>query len=283
MRNKLIEPGRVAAMAVLFTVLMIVYLVFLYKLQIVEGEIYYNRSSELTSTERTVTAARGNILDRYGRVLVSNAECYNIKIDTEKLFANEDPNSVILELINMVSGYGDSYTDDLPITKTPPFEYDPNMTEIQRTMLKAYFVRQGLPEDCSAIELMSYMRTRYSIDNSYTAEEMRIIAGVRYSINVRYAVNTADYIFVEDASMELISSIMEQKLAGIEVDRAYVREYSTEYAAHILGYTGLMTQEEYERYSLLDYANDAMVGKDGIEYAFESYLHGKDGEVKAHE
>ena len=124
------------------------------------------------------------------------------------------------------------------------------------------------------------MRTRYSIDNSYTAEEMRIIAGVRYSINVRYAVNTADYIFVEDASMQLISSIMEQKLAGIEVSRAYVREYSTEYAAHILGYTGLMTQEEYERYSLLDYANDAMVGKDGIEYAFESYLHGQDGEVK---
>ena len=279
MRNKLIEPGRVAAMAVLFTVLMIVYLVFLYKLQIVEGEIYYNRSSELTSTERTVTAARGNILDRYGRVLVSNAECYNIKIDTEKLFANEDPNSVILELINMVSGYGDSYTDDLPITKAPPFEYDPNMTEIQRTMLKAYFVRQGLPEDCSAIELMSYMRTRYEIDNSYSAEEMRVIAGVRYSINVRYAINTADYIFVQDASMKLITSIMENKLTGIEVERAYVRQYSTEYAAHILGYTGLMTQEEFEKYSLLDYSTDATVGKDGVEYAFENYLHGQDGKV----
>ena len=279
MRNKLIEPGRVAAMAVLFTVLMIVYLVFLYKLQIVEGEIYYNRSSELTSTERTVTAARGNILDRYGRVLVSNAECYNIKIDTEKLFANEDPNSVILELINMVSGYGDSYTDDLPITKAPPFEYDPNMTEIQRTMLKAYFVRQGLPEDCSAIELMSYMRTRYNIDNSYSAEEMRVIAGVRYSINVRYAINTADYIFVQDASMKLITSIMENKLTGIEVERAYVRQYSTEYAAHILGYTGLMTQEEFEKYSLLDYSTDATVGKDGVEYAFENYLHGQDGKV----
>ena len=42
MRKKLIEPGRVAAMAVLFTVVMIVYLVFLYKLQIVEGEIRFN-------------------------------------------------------------------------------------------------------------------------------------------------------------------------------------------------------------------------------------------------
>ena len=279
MNKRLIKPARLVAMAVILVLLLTVYLVFLYRLQIIEGEAYYNRSNEISKTTRPVTAARGNILDRYGRVLVSNKECYNLQIDTDKLFANEDPNAVILELVKMVQSFGDSYTDDLPISMEPPFEYDENMTAIQRTMLNAYFKRQELDENSSAVELMSYMRTRYNIDNSYTAEEMRIIAGVRYSINVRYAVNTADYIFVEDASMELISSIMEQKLAGIEVDRAYVREYSTEYAAHILGYTGLMTQEEYERYSLLDYANDAMVGKDGIEYAFESYLHGKDGEV----
>ena len=280
MNKRLIKPARLVAMAVILLVLLTVYLVFLYKLQIIKGEEYYNRSNEITTTTRTVTAARGNILDRYGRVLVSNKECYNLQIDTDKLFANEDPNAVILELVKMVQSFGDSYTDDLPISMEPPFEYDENMTAIQRTMLNAYFKRQELDPNSTAVELMSYMRTRYNIDNSYTAEEMRIIAGVRYSINVRYAVNTADYIFVEDASMQLISSIMEQKLAGIEVDRAYVREYSTEYAAHILGYTGLMTQEEYERYSLLDYANDAMVGKDGIEYAFESYLHGKDGEVE---
>ena len=280
MNKRLIKPGRLVAMALILLILLTVYLVFLYRLQIIEGEAYYNRSNEITQTTRPVTAARGNILDRYGRVLVSNKECYNLQIDTDKLFANEDPNAVILELVKMVQSFGDSYTDDLPISMEPPFEYDENMTAIQRTMLNAYFKRQELDPNSTAVELMSYMRTRYGIDNSYTAEEMRIIAGVRYSINVRYAVNTADYIFVEDASMQLISSIMEQKLAGIEVDRAYVREYSTEYAAHILGYTGLMTQEEYERYSLLDYANDAMVGKDGIEYAFESYLHGKDGEVR---
>ena len=278
----LIKRGRVTALAIIFFAIILVYLVFLYKLQIIEGEAYYNQSNEITKETRTVTAARGNILDRYGRVLVSNKECYNIKIDTTKLFANDDPNKVILELIEMVSGYGDQYTDDLPITKSPPFEYDENMTEIQKTMLTAYIEDKAdeLPEDPTAIELMSYMRTRYSIDNSYSAEEMRLIAGVRYSINVRYAINTADYIFVEDASMELISTIMENKLTGIEVSRAYTREYGTEYAAHLLGYVGLMTQEEYEKYSLYDYANDANVGKDGIEYAFEEYLHGKDGEVE---
>ncbi len=279
MHNRLVKPSRVAGLIILILLLLTVYLVALYKLQIIEGEANYNRSSELTNSERIVTAARGNIYDRYGRTLVSNEETYNLKIDTDKLFANEDPNSVILELVHMVQGYGDEYTDDLPITMTPPFEYDPDMTAIQRTMLDAYYVRQEIDPNSTAVELMSYLRTRYNIDNSYSAEEMRIIAGVRYSINVRYAVNTADYVFVEDASMKLISSIMENKLVGIEVERAYSRKYGTEYAAHILGYTGLMTQEEYEKYSLLNYSTDAMVGKDGVEYAFENYLHGKDGKV----
>ena len=279
---KLVKPSRVAALLIIFVIIILVYLVFLYKLQIIEGERYYHRNEELIKETKTVTAARGNILDRYGRILVSNKEAYNIKIDITKLFASEDPNSVILDLVDMVRGYGDDYTDDLPITLTPPFEYDPNMTEIQSTMLKAYFRDKGdnLPENPTAVELMAYMRTRYDIDNSYSAEQMRLIAGVRYSINVRYAINTADYVFVQDASMGLISSIMENKLTGIEVSRAYVRHYNTQYAAHLLGYVGLMTKEEYEKYNLLEYANDAYVGKDGIEYAFETELHGKDGEVE---
>ena len=287
MHHRLVRSGRVAGMIVFLIILTTVYVYFLYQLQIIEGEEYYARSSMITNETRVVTAARGNILDRYGRVLVSNSETYNLTIDTTKLFANEDPNETILGLVKMVEGYGDTYTDDLPITRDPPFEYTADMTEIQRTMLKAYIKDKAKelkdicadPENPTAVELMSYMRGRYSIDNSYSAQEMRVIAGVRYSINVRYAVNTADYIFVENASMKLITSIMENKLAGINVDRAYKREYGTYYAAHILGYVGLMTQEEYEKYSLMKYSTDAYVGKDGVEYAFENYLHGKDGEV----
>ena len=276
--NKLVNKPRLAVMIAILVILVIVYIVFLYQLQIIEGEAYYNRSNEITTDKKSVTAARGNILDRYGRVLATNKECYNLEIDTTKLFDSEDPNATILELVELVSRYGDTYTDDLPITAAPPFEYT-DMTDLQKTMLNAYFDDKKLPRDTSAVELLSYMRGRYNIDNSYSSEEMRIIAGVRYGINVRYAINTDDYIFVQDASMELITSIMESKLVGINVTRAYVRDVKTEYAAHLLGYVGLMTQAEYEKYSLLEYANNAYVGKDGIEYACESYLHGKDGEV----
>lgn len=276
--NKLIHPGRVTALAVLLALLIILYIVFLYKLQIIEGEEYYNKSSELVTDKKSVTAARGNLLDRYGRVLATNKECYNLEIDTTKLFDSDDPNATILELVELVSKYGDVYNDDLPITALPPFEYT-DMTALQRTMLNAYFDDKKMSHDTTAVELLSYMRTRYDIDNSYSAEQMRMIAGVRYGINVRYAINTDNYIFVEDASMQLITSILESKLVGINVTRAYARELNTEYAAHLLGYVGLMTQDEYEKYSLMEYSNNAYVGKDGAEYAFENYLHGADGEV----
>ena len=284
--KKLVKPGRLTTLAILLVLLLAIYVYFLYQVQIVDGTEYYNRSSAITKETRVVTAARGNILDRYGRVLISNKECYNLVIDSTKLFANDDPNAVILELIDMVEGFGDTYTDDLPITTEPPFEYI-DMTDIQRTMLDAYFADKasdfkeaGISASPTAVELMSYMRTRYEISNEYSAEQMRKIAGLRYSINVRYAVNTGEYVFVQDASMKLISSIMENKLNGIEVKRSFTRQYHTENAAHILGYVGLMTEAEYEKYSLLDYANDAMVGKDGAENAFEEYLHGQDGEVE---
>ncbi|HAJ65206.1 MAG TPA: hypothetical protein DCM61_01315, partial [Clostridiales bacterium] len=230
--NKMISKERVVAMAVLLVLLLAVYLVFLYRVQIIEGEEYYLAGSQMQTKEETITASRGDILDRYGRVLISNKECYDLTIDTAKLFASEDPNAVLLELIDMVNEFGDTYIDDLPISMEPPFDYDPNMTEIQRTMLEAYFKdkEKSLPANPTAVELLSYMRTRYDIDSNYTSEQMRKIAGLRYSINVRYAINTAEYVFVQDASMKLITSIMETKLAGIQVKRSFTRDYQTNYA-----------------------------------------------------
>ena len=80
--NKVISKERVLALALMLAVLLILYFVFLYNVSIIEGERYYAASSEITTKPETVTAARGDILDRYGRVLISNKECYNLTIDT---------------------------------------------------------------------------------------------------------------------------------------------------------------------------------------------------------
>lgn len=283
--KKLISSGRLFAFGVLVVTLIALCVVTLYKLQIIEGAAYYEESQNNQASNQTVTAARGNILDRYGRVLVSNRECYNLKISDTRLFSDEveDPNAVILEMINMVEAAGETYIDDLPITKEPPFEYT-DMTALQRTLLTAYLDSKGLDEDTTAVELMSYFRTRYDIANSYNAEEMRKIASVRYALNVRYSINTNPYVFVEDASIDLISDLMGVVGNVVEVETSYVREYNTQYAAHILGYVQAMSEEDMAKYRPQDensgYDYDTKVGRDGVEYTFEDWLHGTNGTAR---
>ena len=68
------------------------------------------------------------------------------------------------------------------------------------------------------------------------------------------------------------------RLPGVEIEMKPVREYtSNQLAAHLLGYIGEVSEKElnsadFENYNPGDYA-----GKNGIERALESELHGTDG------
>ena len=169
--DKLITSGRLLFMAALTAFLLIAADITLYKLQIVEGERYARESRDSLSSTIRVTAARGNIMDRYGRVLIENRVCNNLLIDTNSLFGDQSAaaiakaNETILRLTSAVTAYGDTYNDTLPVTRTPPFEYT-EMTAIQRATLNAYLKERKLGENATAVELMAYMRNRYSIDNS---------------------------------------------------------------------------------------------------------------------
>ena len=278
--DKTIKPWRLAVTIILVLSLTVVYLINLYRLQIVEGAEYYAQSQNSIVTTNTVIAARGNILDRYGRVLVSNKVCNNIYINADELFEQPDPNAVILELVQAVKDSGNTYTDTLPITKEAPFEYVSNMTDLQKTRLDAYLEANKLPASTTAVELMAFFRDAFDIDNNYTSEQMREVAGVRYEIKIRYVINTSDYVFAEDVSIDIITKLMENNVPGFTVQSSYVREYNTDYAAHLLGYVGMMDEKEYKEYRNYGYPLNAMVGKEGAENAFESYLHGTDGTAR---
>lgn len=279
--QKMVKPIRLVVLAVVFVLLLGVYFVALYKLQIIGGREYYAVGETETKEDITIAAARGNILDRYGRLLVSNSLCNNLSINVTELFSQDDPNAVILELCSAVERFGDTYTDTLPITKAPPFEFT-EMDTLQKSMLDAWLKANDMPLDSSAVEILAAMRTRYSVGSEYNAEDARRIVGVRYEINDRFNINTTPYVFAEDVSMPLLTYLMEQDIPGFELSSSYVREYKTQYAAHLLGYTGKLTAEEWATYAGKDYSLDAYVGKDGVEYAFEGYLHSVDGEAEVY-
>jgi penicillin-binding protein 2 len=277
--DKIIKPWRLAVLIILVISLMTIFLITLYRLQIIDGAAYYEQSENSIVTTRTVAAARGNILDRYGRVLVSNKVCNNLTINSDQLFEQPDPNSVILELVKDVEDSGNTYTDTLPITKEAPFEYVSDMTDLQQTRLSAYLKANKLSESTSAVELMAFFRNAFKIDDNYSSEQMRTIAGVRYEIKIRYVINTSEYVFAENVSMDLITKLMENNVPGFVVESSYIRVYNTTYASQLLGYVGMMNEDEYKDYKNNGYSLNALVGKNGTEKAFESYLHGTDGEA----
>ncbi len=67
-------------------------------------------------------------------------------------------------------------------------------------------------------------------------------------------------------------------LPGFLIETRPQREYPfSEATAHLLGYTGPLTDKEDEKIDLYDYRRSDWVGRDGLEKAYESYLRGYSG------
>ena len=275
----------------------------LYDAQMIHGAEYLARSQNSIAETQTVEAARGDILDRYGRVLVSNRVTYQVALNTDAMEKNR--NDILLALIRIARDAGVEWEDTLPITAQPPFrnttdtpfqypttdeEGSPttSLTRLGRLAVKMKWIddptadgAQGAPLP-TAEELLEKMRESFQLE--LEGADMRAVAGVLYELYYRSMVNSwPPYVFAEGVDIDFISKVKEQGLSGVEIEAATVRTYNTEYAAHLLGRVGAI--ENWDAYKDLDldgdgtpdYEMDDTVGKEGAELAFESYLRGTAG------
>ena len=118
------------------------------------------------------------------------------------------------------------------------------------------------------------MRTDYDIPSDFTADQARQVLGIRYDLRYR---GTGTLTLAEDVNTAFISLVSDGRYAGARITSSSVREYTTPYAAHILGVMGALDPEDLENPFYDDYPMNATVGKSGVEAAFEKYLRGQDG------
>ena len=272
-RNTSIPRGRSALLVALPLILACVVLFALYDLQVMKTEYYAQQSRNTVYSTETVTAARGEIMDRYGRVLVSNRVSLDVTIDRKRLVEGDDPNGAILGLIQLVQAAGYPYTDTMPISLEAPFRY---LDGGQETFLR-YLVHFELEEDTSAADLLTWMRRHYAIPESYTPEQARAAAGVRWELERRDLFDGGTYTFSTDLDTGLISAISERTYPGVNIVTNSARQYNTAYAAHLLGRVGPIMKDDKDHYLELGYPLNATVGLEGVEKAFESELHGTNG------
>ena len=249
----------------------VILIVQLFNLQIVNGAKYRQESNTRLTRESTLEAARGDILDRSGNILVTssqkfNLELYKSKIDTETL------NNSILKIVNVLEKYEVSYTDSFPISINP-FQFT-----ISDDNLKKWKKNNEIDENATAEEAFYVFKNKYKISNQDVSEIRKIIA-IRYAISIEGYSSTKSLTIAKDIPREAIAEFSENSdnYPGINISVQPVRLYKEgTLASHILGYAAKISDDEYKNLKD-DYDQNDLIGKTGIESLFEKYLKGKKG------
>ncbi|MDR0889230.1 MAG: hypothetical protein LBM28_01110 [Oscillospiraceae bacterium] len=269
---------RVGTVVALLVLLSSVFVARLFDLQITQaGQEDSAPSGSITYNTR-VTAARGEILDRNGNVLIGNRASYNLVIINDVFFSADAPNENMRRLLNLCNSMGLEITDHFPVTKEKPYEYTTDsFSSTWNGYFKTFLEARGWDVDISAAQLVRRLKEKYNIPADWSEEEARRVVSLRYELDLRRYTSLPTYTLLNDVDAVSLAAVTELNIPGLNVETSTVRQYNTDYAAHILGRIAQMNPEQYEKYKLEGYAMDALVGQDGLELAFESSLHGTDG------
>jgi len=285
---------RSALLMVFFACLLLGFCSILYRLQVVEGAQWRANANYNVTQSETVDGVRGEILDRNGRVLVSNQLGYSVQLDTSLM--GDHVNEVLSQLLALCKEEGVEWSDTLPVSKQAPWTYtkEENLfayvsegedgktqtlpTQLGKLAEEYGWVKNAETAQISAQELLEAMCESFSVETEALTPQVRELLGVLYEVALRQKQITYNtYTFATNVSISFITQVKELGLPGVSIVSSTSRVYNTTSAAHVLGRVGLISAEEWPTYQGLGYPMNAHVGKDGVELAFESYLHGTSG------
>lgn len=313
---KKIRIKRTTVLALVFVLMSAILIKQIFELQIIEGQNYISKFESRTTKTRVLKSTRGNIFDRDGELIAWNVLSYSLTFEDNGSYTstrekNLTLNGTVYQVLKILEKNGDDISHSFHIKLNKENNYVFDVSEgFTLSRFKAdifgYPLIDSMKEhekNATAEEMMEHLigSKGFSIvltgENAYTKEELLShnlpeelskkdildICIVRYLLSTNSFKKYMPVTIATNVSEESVASIMENKhnLQGIEVLEDSVREYvDDESMGPILGYTGKASAEELEalREQNPNYANDAVIGKAGIEQYMELTLQGTDGQ-----
>ena len=295
--------SRLVTLIIIFCVSSSILIGRLFYLQIVKGSDYLENYEYSIRRTTSVAATRGNIYDRNGNLLAYNQLAYSVTINlstvensitTDKRSEkNAALNKVLDQVLSIVESNGDSVVSSFGIILDSSGTYQCTQssdTQKLRFIADVYGKRTideltKKQQNQSAADIIHYLCTDekygYGLDDSKLepAYILKII-NMRYAMALNAYQQYIDTVLASDVSDETAAAIMENKdvLTGVDISEDSIRKYTDGmYFASIIGYTGQISQDEYDaldkdekkKYSLSD-----IVGKAGIEQSMDNVLQG---------
>ncbi len=231
-------------------IIMIIFLALSFKLadlQIVKGDYYKKRSENVRTRNINITAPRGNIVDRYGRVLAASKQSYSVNIVKAEL-PDEALNDVILTVINVLVQNGDKYRDELPILLDPiRFTYEDEELN--------WKIKYDIPSDATPDEAFSKLKQDYAI--TYDTVDVEAYSKLKNDFEVELPFKPDEFIysykkdemawkrnngFSEDCTAE---EVFTKLVSKYKID---MMKYSQEEAKIIASVKYLLGQKKYPAY-----------------------------------
>ena len=290
--------SRLFPIAIIYVVLFVVIINRLFVLQIVEGKTTVQQNELKDVKTRDIKATRGNIYDRNGKLLASNALTYSVIMeDSTKIKTNAQRNEIIDKLIKIIEASGDTLDTEffIKLDKNKEFQFTVTGNALTRFLKNAYayvLVDNELTEEqknATAKDVFEFLRngtgnaytTMFEISDTYSDEEALKIMAVRYTLFLNYP-KYVQITVASDISDNTVAAVKESgaELLGVSIQQQTDRVYEDSiYFAHILGYTGLISSDELDAMNADKeyYDNTDVIGKSGLEKVYEAQLGGTKG------
>jgi len=300
---------RIYIMIGLFVILASILIYRIFYLQIINGESYLENFTYQTTKEITIPSSRGNIFDCNGKLLAYNELAYSVTIQDlyeSSSSKNENLNDTIFRIIQMIEANDDKIINDFNIVLNDngSYEFAVSGNTLKRFLAdvyeKSYVSDLSYEEETATAEdiiLLLEGKSRYAIGGYQTSidGEKKFVVGLGYSkeealkiLTIRYAMSANSYqkyittTVAREVSEETVAIIYENQydLLGVDIQEDTLRKYEdATYFSHIIGYTGKISNSEFDYYASFDESYDLndMIGKTGIEKEMELELQGKKG------
>ncbi|MFA9463627.1 MAG: penicillin-binding transpeptidase domain-containing protein [Velocimicrobium sp.] len=293
--------SRLFPMSIIFFILFFLLVHRIFTMQIIHGEEYVKKASVTSERDRDLKSTRGNIYDRNGVLLAYDELSYSVNIeDVGALSTNDEKNAMIDYLISMIEENGGSIVTDFPIVMNEDgkFEFTVDGNSLMRFKKDIYSLASSekLSDEqisVTAKEMFEYIRystdiksPRFIISEEYSDGEALKIMSIRYELFLNRWQKYVQSTIAININKKTVAALNEAsaELPGVEVIQETHRVYNdSKYFAHILGYTGSITTEEYQELNKTDqekYTKTDQIGKTGLEKEYENYLHGEKGSEK---
>ncbi len=190
--NKKLLNSRYYQIIALVVILMLLLCIRLFVLTVLQQE-HWTEAAQSQNTKEVVTSApRGNILDRYGRLLAGNKQIFTVTFNVSGM-QTEEINNSCYALVRLLEKNGDDYVDNFPIKINKKGEFYYTYDSDKKKWLKSL----GLSVDAAAEDALAVLRQKYEIDPEL--DRFEAVQELQESYSVWPAINTKSMTFSYDS------------------------------------------------------------------------------------